>query len=57
VHTGLRFGISNNLRFGIVALLVCVMLIALLVTMRGSAASLPASGFSDDLEYRNRFGP
>ena len=51
MRTGLGFGrISNNLRLGIVALLVCVMLSALIVTMRGSAASPPACTFSDDLE-------
>src|SRR6185503_569730 len=51
MRTGIGLGrISNNLRLGIVALLVCVMLSALLVTMRGSAASPPACTFSDDLE-------
>src|SRR6185503_20997337 len=51
MRTSIGFGgISNSLRLGIVALLLCVMLSALIVTMRSSAASLLACTFSDDLE-------
>jgi hypothetical protein len=50
MRKGLGFGkISNNLRLGIVALLVCVMLSAFLVTMRG--ASNPIKNSSPAVSY------